>query len=130
MKADILVDTSVWIEYFNKAESKIGNRLEKMLINGQVFGSGIILTELLQGAKIKKEFDAILNNYTALPLIDVNINIWIKAGKLSFNLRRKGITIPTSDLLIAALALESGCKVFTLDTNFEKIPGLTLVDIA
>ncbi len=54
MKADILADTSVWIEYFNKAESKTGARLENMLIENKVLGAGIILTELLQGAKIKK----------------------------------------------------------------------------
>lgn len=127
MKADILADTSVWIEYFNKPDSKSGNILEKMLIEGNVCGAGIILTELLQGAKIEKEFNAILNNYTALPLIEDDINSWIRAGKISFDLRRKGITIPTTDLLIAALALESDCKVFTLNLHFTKIPDLTLV---
>lgn len=127
MKADTLVDTSVWIEYFNKPDSKTGNILEKMLIEGNVCGAGIILTELLQGAKIEKEFNAILNNYTALPLIKEDINTWIRAGKISFDLRRKGITIPTTDLLIAALALESNCKIFSLDLHFTKIPGLALV---
>ncbi len=129
MKADILVDTSVWIEYFNKAESKTSNRLQQMLSDGKVCGAGIILTELLQGAKIEQEFEIILNNYTALPLLEENINTWISAGKISFTLRRKGIVIPTTDLLIAALALESNCKIFTLDQHFIKIPGLSLVDI-
>lgn len=129
MKANTLVDTSIWIEYFNKPDSKNGNRLQQMLAEGKVCGAGIILTELLQGAKIEKEFDIILNNYTALPLLEENINTWISAGKISFTLRRKGIVIPTTDLLIAALALESNCKVFTLDQHFMKIPGLSLVKI-
>jgi tRNA(fMet)-specific endonuclease VapC len=128
MKTDILVDTSVWIEYFNQAESKTSNRLQQMLSDGKVCGAGIILTELLQGAKIEKEFEIILNNYTALPLIKENINTWISAGKISFALRRKGITIPTTDLLIAALAIESNCKIFTLGQHFMKIPGLSLVE--
>ena len=127
MKADILADTSVWIEYFNKAESKTGARLENMLIENKVLGAGIILTELLQGAKIKKEFDAILNNYTALPLLEANINTWIMSGKISFDLRRKGITIPTTDLIIGSLALESNSKIFTLDPHFSKIPGVVLL---
>jgi tRNA(fMet)-specific endonuclease VapC len=129
MKADILVDTSVWIEYFNKAESKTSNRLQQMLVDGKVCGAGIILTELLQGAKIEKEFEIILNNYTALPLLKENLNTWISAGKISYSLRRNGITLPTTDLLLAALALESNCKIFTLDQHFMKIPGVTLVEM-
>jgi predicted nucleic acid-binding protein len=129
MKADILADTSIWIEYFNKSESKSGSRLQQMLAEGKVCGAGIILTELLQGAKIEKEFEIILNNYTALPLLKENLNTWISAGKISYSLHRNGITLPTTDLLLAALALESNCKIFTLDQHFMKIPDLNLVDM-
>lgn len=49
---------------------------------------------------------------------------WIEAGKTSFNLRRKGITIPTTDLIIASLAMENNCLILTLDPHFNKIPGV------
>ncbi len=86
----------------------------------------VILTELLQGAKIEKEFNAILENFIVLPFLNTTIDTWVRAGKISFSLRRKGITIPTTDLIIAGLAIEHDCSVFTVDPHFEKIPDLKL----
>ena len=47
-------------------------------------------------------------------------------GDLSTQLLRKGITLPLSDLLIEALAIDHGCRVYSLDTHLTKIPGLSL----
>jgi predicted nucleic acid-binding protein len=126
MKNRILVDTSIWIEYFNRPESKIGASLEVFIKKGNVCVTGLILTELLQGARIEKEFNAILESIIALPFLDVTLETWISAGKISFSLRRKGITLPTTDLIIASLAIAYDYSVFTLDPHFEKIPGIKL----
>lgn len=126
MKPNILVDTSVWIQYFNKLDSKSGKSIEGLLGEGRVVGSGVVLTELLQGAKIEKEFNAILESMTALPFLETTLNTWIKAGRISYTLRRKGTPIPTTDLIIASLALEYDCLIFTLDPHFEKIPDIEL----
>ena len=126
MRDNILVDTSIWIEYFNRPESKAGGRLEKLIKEGDVCSAGIILTELLQGAKIEKEFNAILESFIVLPFLNTTMDTWIRAGKISFSLRRKGITIPTTDLIIASLAMEYRCSVFTNVPHFEKIPDLNL----
>ena len=128
MKADILVDTSIWIEYFNNAGSKSGDRLENLLLQGNVCGAGIILAELLQGAKVEKEYNAILYNYTALPIVDETIDTWVMVGKISYNLRREGVTIPVTELLIASLAIEFGLTLFTHDQHFLKIPDIKLLD--
>lgn len=45
-------------------------------------GTGIFLTELLQGAKIGKDFNAILESMAALPFLETTQNTWIKAEKL------------------------------------------------
>ena len=124
MKSEILVDTSAWIDYFNKPDSITGKKVEQVLIDGKAVLAGIILTELLQGAKIKNEFDAILESMLALPRLETNLTTWIEAGKASFDLRRKGITIPTTDLIIASLAMENNCRILTLDPHFNKIPGV------
>jgi len=126
MKPNILVDTSSWIEFFNIPDSKSGGVIEKLLLDGTVVTAGIVLTELLQGAKMKEEFDSILENMTALPMLKTTIHTWIEAGRISFVLRRKGITIPTTDLIIASLALENECHILTIDPHFKKIPGITL----
>jgi len=126
MKANVLVDTSIWIEYFNKPDSNAGKSLENLLKKGRVFLTGIILTELLQGAKIEKEFESILESMLALPFLETALNTWIHAGRISFALRKKGITIPTTDLIIASLSLENNCKIFTLDLHFNKIPRINI----
>jgi hypothetical protein len=126
MRSNVLVDTSVWIQYFNKFDSKPGKSVEGLLREGRVVGTGIVLTELLQGAKIEKEFNAILESMAGLPFLETTQNTWIKAGRISYTLRRKGITIPTTDLIIASLALEYDCLIFTLDPHFEKIPDIEL----
>ena len=128
MKANVLVDTSIWIEYFNKPDSTAGTSLENLLKQGRVLGAGLVLTELLQGAKIEKEFKLILESMTALPFLETTLNTWIEAGQISFSLRKKGITIPTSDLILASLALENHCLIFTLDPHFNKIPGIKLYE--
>ena len=126
MKANILVDTSAWIDYFNKPDSATGNAVEQILRNGRAVIGGIVLTELLQGAKIRKEFDAVLEGMVSLPILNPTLNTWVEAGRISFMLRRKGITIPTTDLIIAVLALENNCMVLTLDSHFQQIPGIEL----
>jgi len=61
-----------------------------------------------------------------LPILNPTPNTWVEAGRISFMLRRKGIIIPTTDLIIAALALENNCMVLTLDSHFRQIPGIEL----
>ena len=126
MKANVLVDTSIWIEYFNKPDSRAGESLENLLKERRVFCAGVVLTELLQGAKIEREFKLILESVTALPFLETKLTTWIDAGRISFSLRKKGITIPVTDIIVASLALESHCLIFTLDPHFKKIPGIKL----
>jgi len=127
MKSNVLVDTSVWIEYFNQPDSSSGESLEQLLKEGRVAGAGIVLTELLQGAKIEEEFNDILESITAIPILETRFSTWIKAGRISYSLRRKGITIPVTDIIIASLAIENNCSIFTLDPHFDKIPGIKLL---
>jgi len=126
MKANVLVDTSIWIEYFNKPDSNVGKSLENLLKKGRVYIAGIILTELLQGAKIEREFESILESVLALPFLETTLNTWIQSGRISFALRKKSITIPITDLVIASLSLENNCKIFTLDLHFNKIPNINI----
>ncbi|HDZ23837.1 MAG TPA: PIN domain nuclease [Desulfobacteraceae bacterium] len=126
MKADVLVDTSIWIEYFNHRQSENGETVEDLLRKGRVVLTGIVVTELLQGAKLKNEFDAILNSILALPFLDATLNTWIEAGRIFYSLRKKGVTIPTTDVVLASLAKENQCLLFSLDSHFERIPGLKL----
>jgi hypothetical protein len=62
----------------------------------------------------------------AIPVLETELSTWIEAGRLAFTLRRQGITIPTTDLIIATLARRENCAILTLDHHFKKIPGINL----
>ena len=126
MKGRVLIDTSIWIEFFNRDSSQPGDLLQQLLLEGRAATTGIILTELLQGAKLEKEFEAILSIVSAVPVLEATLDTWVQAGRISFGLRRKGITIPTTDLVIATVAIQNECQVFSLDPHFNKIPNLKL----
>jgi hypothetical protein len=124
----VLVDTSVWIEFF-KANSSVSNNLELLLIEDSVEICGVVLFELLQGIKSESEKLKIKDILLNLPYVEINKNIWQKSAEISLNIKKKGYTIPFSDILIGTLAIENNFSVFTLDKHFELIPELTLYKI-
>ena len=84
------------------------------------------LAEILQGIKVQKEAMLVKESLNKLPYLEMTRDIWEKAGEMSASLRRKGITMPLSDLIIAALAISGGYEVFTIDPRFEQVHGLKL----
>ena len=124
----VLVDTSVWIEFF-KANSSVSNNLELLLIEDSVEICGVVLFELLQGIKSGSEKLKIKEILLNLPYVEINKNMWQKSAEISLNIKKKGYTIPFSDILIGTLAIENNFSVFTLDKHFELIPELALYKI-
>lgn len=125
MQDKIMADTCIWIEFFN-TQSDAGNALESLIIGNSVITCGIVLFELMQGVKSETEKSTILNAFSELPYIEMDSGLWQKSASLSGSLRKKGITIPLSDIFIAAIVLEHKLPIFTLDRHFENIPGINL----
>lgn len=122
----VVADTSVWIPFFTDPGSPEKRAVDDLIDARSLALVGVVLAELLQGCRTPKESEEILDVVTALDFLDTTCSTWQRAGQLSASLRRNGITIPLTDLTIAALALEHRCQVFTLDPHFEKVPGLSL----
>src|SRR5512140_1664101 len=116
----ILADTCIWIEYF-RGEGPLSDDLRRLIKKGEMVITGLVVYEILQGAKNKKDADLIKEVTQALPILETTHKIWLSAGDLFFDLRRKGITLPPSDVLLAAIALENNCSVFTTDNHFNHI---------
>jgi|LGVF01.1.fsa_nt_gb predicted nucleic acid-binding protein len=87
---------------------------------------GMVLAEILQGIKVQKEAMLVKESLNKLPYLEMTRDIWEKAGEISAFLRRKGVTIPLSDLIISALAISGGYEVFTIDPHFGQVHGLKL----
>ncbi|MCG6536448.1 MAG: PIN domain-containing protein [Syntrophales bacterium LBB04] len=126
MNTKIVVDTSVWIEFFRNSESSLSRHLSTLLRERRVVMVGLVLAEILQGIKAQKEAKAVKESLSKLPYLEITKSVWEIAGDLSAALRKKGITIPLSDLVIAAAALSTDHEVFTVDPHFKKVPGLKL----
>ena len=130
MSTKIIADTSVWIEFFRDENSPVSTHLKHLLRSGQVALTGMILAEILQGIKSPREARLVRVNLESLPFIEIYKKIWQQAGEISATLRRKGLTIPLSDIIIASAAITEGYEVYTIDPHFEKIPGLRLYEAA
>ena len=115
---DYLVDTSVWVEFLRGEKKAIRRRLENLLDENRAIVSGIILAELLTGIGDEKEQRFLEECFLGLPFLEGTREIFATAGKMGATLRKKGITIPVSDLLIAALAKAHALTVLTLDNHF------------
>jgi len=120
----ILIDTSVWIEYFRNKSSPIADRVDRILDEDEVCVPKIVISELMQGAKSTKELSIIRDFIEAFNVIDQRDDTWIKAGRLSYKLKKKGKNIHLLDCYIAVIAQENGCKIFTLNRHFLEIKGI------
>lgn len=130
MATKILPDTCAWIDFFRGKSSPLAKNLEAALLQGEVVTCGVVLYELLQGIKSSREEALVLSAFQALPHLETTSGLWVNAGKLSSQLRKKGHTLPMSDIIIATLAMEHACSLLTVDRHFDAIPGLSVIEAA
>ncbi|MCU0275745.1 MAG: PIN domain-containing protein [Acidobacteria bacterium] len=119
--SEYLVDTSVWVEFLRGEKISIKKRLENLLDENRAVVTGIILAELLTGIANEKEQRFLEECFLGLPFLEATREIFATAGKMGAALRKKGITMPLSDLLIAALAKTYSLTVLTLDNHFQTL---------
>jgi len=119
--SDYLVDTSVWVEFLRGEKTAIKKRLENLLDENRAVVSGIILAELLTRISDEKEQHFLEECFLGLPYLEATREIFATAGKMGSTLRKKGITMPLSDLLIASLAKTHALTVLTLDNHFQTL---------
>jgi predicted nucleic acid-binding protein len=120
----VLADTCAWIDFFNARRTPQAIALEQLLLQGEVFTCGVVKYELVQGVKSPAEEKTLLHALQAVNHLEMYESLWIKAGRLSAALRKKGVTIPFSDIIIAVLALENDLTVLTVDGHFEQVAGV------
>lgn len=119
----ILVDTSVWIDYFNGIENKQTEYFDRILSEESVLLGDIILAEILQGFDSDKDFR--LAKQALDPLDCVHLGgkrLAIKAATNFRFLRSKGVTIrKTVDMLIGTWCIEHEVELLHNDKDFNQI---------
>lgn len=126
--SDILVDTSVWLEFFRAKDSPCAEALDRLLEDERVCTSDLIKAEIVPGARTPKQFRELKEYFDALPLATEPASLWEEIMEVQFRLKRRGINgISIPDLMIAVVANANGKVVFTKDSDFRLIQrGLSI----
>ncbi len=123
----VIIDTSAWIDSFRRgADRELTLLVKDLILHNRVLLPGIIKTELLRGAKTKKEFNRLSELLKGVAYLSVSNAFWERLAAFSFKLFRKGINVPLTDTYIALLCLENKAQLLHRDKHFdliaEKIP--------
>ena len=125
---EILVDTSVWIDFFNGIKSVASGILYKMLeAEDSICISDIILAETLQGFRSDEDFESAKTHLLYFPVYSLGSpDSYIKAAQLYRMCRKKGIIVrKTIDCLIAQTAIEHHLVLLHRDKDFDKIASVS-----
>ena len=117
----ILVDSSVWIDYFRGTATPQTEKLDKLLGFEPLAIGDLILTEVLQGFVSERDFNQAKKLLTSLVIVDLaGQSIAIQAAKNFRELRTLGITVrKTIDTVIATYCIENELPLLYSDKDFE-----------
>ena len=116
----ILVDSSVWIDFFNGTENTETDKLNEVLGLEEVVIGDLILVEVLQGFRSDTDYKAAKNVLTSLTVHDLlGKELAIKSANNFRKLRKKGTTIrKTADVIIATYCIENKIPLLFTDKDF------------
>ncbi len=123
-----LIDSSAWIEYLRpKGSKKIKGRVKEILQKEEAGCCGVVVVEILRGAKNEKDFRSLHESLTSLPQIPIDGAVIERAAQWGFLLDRKGKSVSTTDLLIAAAAYKKATLLHA-DKDFGIISSVVELD--
>ena len=117
----ILVDSSVWVDYFRGKTTVQTDKLDVLLGHELLAVGDLILAEVLQGFDSDRDFKSAQRVLTSLAVVEIGgLEIAIQAAKNYRELRRRGVTIrKTVDTMIATRCIESGYDLLHCDRDFD-----------
>ncbi len=117
----ILVDSSVWIDYFNGASTVQTEKLDRLLGEQSLAIGDLILTEVLRGFLTEKDFEQAKKLLTSLTVVNLGgQETAILAAKHFRFLRRLGVTVrKTIDVIIATRCIEDHYELLHNDRDFD-----------
>lgn len=129
----LLVDTSVWSLAFRRdAPPSIAEvaELKRALEAGDdIYVTGLILQELLQGFTKPRAHRLIREHFEALPLLIPDRDDHIQAAELRNKCRRKGIQAGTIDALLAQLCIRHALTMLTADRDFRNMSKVVRLSV-
>ena len=129
----LLVDTSVWSLAFRRdappASSEVSELRRALEAGDEIFVTGLILQELLQGFDKPKAHHQIIQHFKALPILIPDREDHIQAAELRNKCRRKGVQVGTIDVLLVQLCIQHNLTMLTTDKDFTNISKIVRIRI-
>ncbi len=117
----MLVDSSVWIDYFNEIDNRATNRLDQDLGMERIIVADIVLAEVLSGFKSEGDFrkaERLLSSFEIHFVVGVKMAI--RSARNYRHLRARGITVrKMRDVLIASYCIEHKLYLLHRDRDFD-----------
>lgn len=122
----VLIDSSVWIDYYRPRGPKaLQDRVREALTRDVVVTTGIIVVEVLQGARTEESYAVLWDDFSGLRWLEPSPEAIETAARLGFELQRRGTPVPATDLVIASVAMAHECRIWHRDAHFARIAGRT-----
>ena len=118
----VLIDSSVWIDYYRpQGPEGLKRRLQEELRLGTVATMGLIAVEVLQGAPSASALASLQEDFLGLEWLEITQDVWLEAAKLGAKLRQAGLSLPATDVVIAATAVHHRCLLWHRDEDFTRL---------
>ena len=117
----IVVDSSVWIDYFSGKKSPAAEKLDSLLGDTPIAAGDLMLVEVLQGFRSDSDFATARELLMSLTVVNLlNTSIALKSAANFRTLRKKGITVrKTIDTIIATYCIENNFALLYSDKDFQ-----------
>jgi predicted nucleic acid-binding protein len=125
-----LIDTSVWIFALRKNPvPEIRERVDMLLATERVAIHGMIRLELLGGTRTVSEYERLSERLDGVIGLGDRRELWDRAARLQFDLRRSGVTVPPTDALIASCAIDVDAILVHADAHFDLVARHTALRV-
>ena len=121
----LLVDTSSWIHLLRpNGDPEVRGRVKRALQTGEACWCPMVRLELWNGAAGEREKRALRDFERLLPELGIDDDVWHGAYELARRARSSGVSIPATDLLIAACAKRHDADLEHSDSDFDQLAKL------
>ena len=124
MPRDVLVDTCLWVPFFNRPGSLEKKTIDRLLDDDRAVVIGPIVAEVLQGIRRQQAADWAVSALAGVRYHELTWDDWRSAADLGRRLAAQGNQLPLSDLALAAVALRQDWLVYSTDPHFDLIAEL------
>ena len=123
----VLVDTSSWIHFLRPdGDRDVRARVESALRAGTARGCPLVRLELWNGAGGERERKVLREFERVIPELAIDDAVWSEARDLARRCRAAGVTVPATDILVAACAGPHGAQLEHADGDFDAIARVSV----